>query len=174
MTTSQKTTSCGFTLLELTLAMMMGMAIGGMILTLFQLQISFLREYRRQSFLSEEAPVISMFVSKIVGKADSFSLHDSEDDALRGRNPQLTSSDWMRLNFRQPDGALRTSILAFEDTALNYYVLPSPPPNSLEDPEWSVSDKAQDVDFTIEQGVLRMALTGPEDEQITYSGTMQK
>lgn len=164
----------GFTLIELTLAMMMGMAIGGMILTLFQLQITFLREYRRQSFLSEEAPVISMFVSKMVGKADSFTLHDSEDDALDGSNPQLTSSDWMRLNFRQPDGTMRSSILAFENDTLNYYILPVLQPNALDEPDWSVTDKAQNVDFTVELGVLRMTLTGPADEQITYSGTMQK
>jgi hypothetical protein len=41
-------------------------------------------------------------------------------------------------------------------------------------PQWFISNKPANVWFTIEQGVLRMTLTGPAGEQITYSGTMQQ
>ncbi len=82
----------GFTLIELSVAMVMGLAIGAMVLTLFNQQLAFLRIYKAQNFLTEEAPVISMYVSKLVGKADRFRLHDSLNDALSGVNPRLTSS----------------------------------------------------------------------------------
>ncbi len=165
-----------FTLIELTIAMVLGMAIGSMVIALFNQQLAFLRLYQAQSFLTEEAPLISMYVGKLVGKADRFRLHDSVADALAGDNPRLSDSPVVVLNFRQPDGTMRASILSFEDRgegpALYYYVVPTT--GLLDPPQWFVSNKPANVIFTIEQGVLRMILTGPAGEQITYSGTMQQ
>lgn len=166
----------GFTLIELTIAMVMGIAIGGMVIALFNQQLAFLRLYQTQNFLTDEAPVISLYVSKLVGKADRFRLHDSVQDALVGANPRLTSSPVVVLNFRQPDGTVRASILSFENRgsgpALYYYVVPSN--GILAEPQWYVSNKPSNVQFGMQEGVLRMMLTGPAGEQITYSGTMQK
>jgi hypothetical protein len=99
----------GFTLLELTIVMMMGMATGAMVLALFNQQLAFLRIYKTQNFLTEEAPVVSVYVSRLIGKADRFRLHDSVADALAGHNPRLTDSPVVVLNFRQPDGTMRAS-----------------------------------------------------------------
>jgi hypothetical protein len=176
MTPLRKTLRRGFTLIELTIAMVLGMAIGGMVMALFNQQLAFLRIYQTQNFLTEEAPVISVYVSKLVGKADRFRLHDSVADALAGSNPRLTDSPVVLLNFRQPDGSVRATILSFEDLgtgpALYYYVVPST--GLLDPPQWFVSNKPTNVWFSMEQGVLRMTLVGPAGEQITYSGTMQK
>lgn len=166
----------GFTLIELSIAMVIGLAIGGMVLALFNQQLAFLRLYQTQNFLTEEAPVISVYVSKLVGKADRFRLHDSVADALSGSNPQLDASPVVLLNYRQPDGTVRASILSFEDRgtgpALYYYVVPTS--GVLDAPQWFVSNKPANVWFAMEQGILRMTLVGPAGEQITYSGTMQK
>jgi prepilin-type N-terminal cleavage/methylation domain-containing protein len=166
----------GFTLIELSVAMTMGLMTGAMVLALFNQQLTFLRIYRTQNFLAEEAPVISMYVSHLVGKADRFRLHDTVADALAGRNPRLTASPVLVMNFRQPDGTQRASILSFENygagQALCYYVVPVS--GVLGAPQWAVTDKPADVQFVMEEGVLRMILTGPEGEQITYSGTMQQ
>jgi hypothetical protein len=165
-----------FTLIELSVAMMIGMTIGAMVLALFNQQLAFLKIYKAQDFLSVEAPVISNYVSKLVGKADRFRLHDSLDDAKAGRNPRLTASPVAVLNFRQPDGTMRASFLSFEDLgsgpALNYYVVPVS--GVLGTPQWAITNKAENVVFTIDQGVLRMSITGPAGELITYSGTMQQ
>lgn len=165
-----------FTLIELSIAMMLGMAIGGMILMLFNQQLAFLRFYRTQSFLTEEAPLISMHVSKLVGQADRFRLHASVQDALTGTDPRLGDSPVVVLNYREPDGTIRAGILSFEDLgtgpALYYYVVPVT--GVLSAPEWHISDKPNDVSFVMENGILRMTLTGPAGERITYSGTMQQ
>ena len=166
----------GFTILELTIAMGMGMAIGGMIIALFNQQLAFLRLYQTQNFLTDEAPVISLYVSKLVGKADRFRLHDSVEDALVGARPRLTSSPVVVLNYRQPDGTVRASILSCENRgsglALYYYVVPTS--GTLAEPQWHISNKPYNVLFGMQEGVLRMMLHGPAGEQITYSGTMQK
>ena len=165
----------GFTLIELSVAIMLGMATGSMVLTLFNQQLAFLRIFKDQSFLTEEAPIISSYVSRLIGKADRFRLHASVADALSGTNPRLTASPVVVLNFKQPDGSIRATILSFERPAtgpvLYHYVVPVA--GVLAPATWAVTKAPSDVSFAVEQGVLRMRLTGPRSEQITYSGTMQ-
>jgi len=166
----------GYTLIELSVAMILGMAVSGMVMVLFNQQLAFLRIYQTQGFLTDEAPIISLYVGKLVGKADRFRLHDSVADALIGANPRQTASPVVVLNFRQPDGTVRASILAFEDRgsgpALYYYLVPST--GVLNAPQYAVSRRPTDTQFSMQEGVLRMTLTGPAGEQITYSGIMQK
>lgn len=175
MKTGLKRLKRAFTLLELTIAMMVGMMVGSMILAIFNQQLAFLKIFRAQSFLSEEAPIISMYVGRVVSKADRFRLHDSVADALSGSNPRMTSSPVCVLNFVQPDGSMRASILSFENLgsgpALYYYVVPTN--GVLGQPQWTVTRLPTNVEFFTEQGILRTRLTGPQGEQITYSGTMK-
>jgi prepilin-type N-terminal cleavage/methylation domain-containing protein len=166
----------GFTLVELSVATMMGLLTSAMVLSLVNQQLAFLKVYQAQDFLTEEAPVISMYVSKLVGKADRFRLHESMDDALLGLNPRLTPSPVVVLNYRQPDGSMRAAFLSFEDRGSGpalYYFAQSVG-GTVNDPQWTVTHKASNVEFSMEQGVLRVALTGPAGEKITYSGTMQQ
>ena len=165
-----------FTLIELTVAIMLGLATGSMVMALFNQQLAFLKMFKTQSFLTEEAPLISIYVSRLIGKADRFRLHDSVADALAGSNARLTASPVVLLNYRQPDGVMRAAILSFENRgsgmALYYYVVPTS--GVLGTPEWAVTKAASNISFTMEEGVLRMKLTGPNAEEITYSGTMQQ
>ncbi len=164
-----------FTLLELSIAMLLGMATGAMVIALFNQQLAFLRIFQAQNFLTQEAPVISMHVSRLIGKSARFRLHDSLADALSGMNPRISASPVLVLNHNMPDGTQRASILAFQDLgsgpALYYYIVPTHGP--LATPEWYVTKKATNVAFSIEQGILRMTLFGPAGEEITYSGSMQ-
>lgn len=155
---------------------MLGLIVAAMVLAVFNQQLAFLRIYQAQNFLADEAPLVSLYVSRLVGKADRFRLHATVSDALAGLNPQLTASPVVKMTFRQPDGTLRSSILSFENrgtgAALYYYVVPTS--GVLGAPQWYVSNKPSNVSFAMQNGVLRMTLTGPASEQITYSGTMQQ
>lgn len=176
MKTTARRIRRGFTLVEMSIAIMLGLAIGTMVISLFNQQVAFLKIYQKQTFLTEEAPMISQHVRQLVGKADRFRLHDTVADALAGTNPRLTASPVLLLNFRQPDGTMRASILAFQNlgtgNGLYYYVVPNT--GVLGSPQWAISKKPKSVQFSMDQGVLRMTIIGPNDEQITYSGTMQK
>lgn len=166
----------GVTLLELTIAMGIGMMIAAMLMAIFNQQMAFLRIFGLQNFLNEEAPLVSMHVSRLIGKADRFRLHDNVDDAIQNQDPKMEDAPVLLMNFRQPDGSLQATILAFETRngrqALYYHIVPTV--GSLPDPGWFVSDRLSDVRFSIEEGILRMRLTGQAGEQITYSGTMQQ
>ncbi len=167
----------GMTLIEMSIAIGLGMLISGMMMAVFNMQLSFLKMFRTQNFLTEEAPMISTYVSKIVGQADRFSLHPSLSNAFNEVNQQLTASTVARLYYRQPDGSYRSAILAFEDRGsgdqLYYFVVPQGG-GPLPAPEWSVTRVPEDVSFAVIDGILSMTLTGPNAEEITYSGTMQQ
>lgn len=173
----------GFTLLELSIAIMIGMATGGLVITLFNQQLTFLSIFKTQNFLVEEAPIINSYVSRLVGKADRFRLHADfrEANAVTVTNPSLGPSSVLVLKFRQPNGTMTTGILAFEDLndgngpVLNYYLNPTPGAVTAV-PTWTVTKLRApgNISFSVVLGVLRMTITGPNNEQIVYSGTMQQ
>jgi prepilin-type N-terminal cleavage/methylation domain-containing protein len=174
MKTAIKTSKRGFTLIELSIGIMVGLMIGAMTLTMLNQQLTFLKIFRAQSFLNEELPIISNHVSKLFINAERFRLHASLADAIAGDDPQLTDSPVVVLNFRQPDGTLRAGILSFEDrgdgNALYYYVVPLS--GVLGDPEWAITNKPTNISFFVESGIIRTRLTGPAGEEITFSGAM--
>lgn len=175
----------GFTLIEMSIAIMLGLAISGMTLGLFQQQLAFLKIYKSQSFLTEEAPIVGMYVSKLIGKADGFRLHTTRGEAELGANPTNGPANYAVLKFRQPDGTIRAAVLAFEDNngqaddfGLYYYVVPVPFVPPLAEPEWAVMRPAggrgmkRGGSFSVVNGILEMTLTGENNERITYSGSM--
>jgi hypothetical protein len=64
--------------------------------------------------------------------------------------------------------------LSFENRgtgkALYHYVVSDD--GELNAPQWHVTKAPSDVSFAVEQGILRMTLTGPNNERVTYSGAM--
>lgn len=160
-----------FTLIELTVVILMGMAMAAMLMAVFNQQLVFLKIFRNQNFLIEEAPLINLQVNRLVSKAERFRLHATVADALAGQNARLTASPVMVMNFRQPDGSMRATILSYENNRLLYYIVPAN--GNIGAAQWTVTRKPANVSFAIVDGVLRMTLTGTAGEQITYSGTVQ-
>ena len=85
MKTNRQRRKRGYTLIELTVAMAVGLAIAAMTLTLAMQQFSFLRIFRAQEFLTYEAPVVNNFVVKLINRVDNglnVTLHRHVRDRL--------------------------------------------------------------------------------------------
>ncbi len=166
----------GYTLIELTLAMMMGMMVAAMVLALFNQQLAFLRIFQAQNFLTNEAPIINNYLSRVVARADGFRLYNGLGDIAAG-NPVMSDASVLLLRFREPNGAFRACVLSFEDPGtgqgqgLYYRVVNTG--GVVSAPQWALTTKPANVDFAIEHGILRVRLTGPNGEEIIYSGTQQ-
>jgi type II secretory pathway pseudopilin PulG len=191
MKTYHKRKKRGFTLIELTIAMGIGIMTSSMLLVLFNQQTTFLNIYNRQNFITTEAPMINLFVSRLVGKSDSYRIFNSLNDANQDvSSPNLVNNTgkFISLDFRNPDGTVKTAILAFRganidpnETArngLNYYIRGPWDPGSstygpLVAPDWTISTKPTDISFSLNRGILVMTVTGPAGEIITYSGSAQ-
>jgi hypothetical protein len=166
----------GYTLIELAVAIACGLMAASLLMALVNQQFTFLRMYATQNFLIREAPLISTHMNRLIGQAERFRLHNSVDDALDGTNPVMTNASVLVLNFQQPDGTTQAAMLAFQNlgtgNALYYYLVPAS--GVLPAPEWAITREASNVSFSVVSGVLGVTLTGPNNEQITYSGVMQQ
>lgn len=164
-----------YTLVELTLAILVGLAIAGALMVLVNQQFAFLRLYRTQNFLADEAPLINNQLTRILGQADRFRVHRNLADAVSGTNPVLQDGSAVALVFRQPDGTQHAAILSFEQrgTGSGLYYYPLPAAGTVGNPDWAVTKRPTNVTFHVEEGILRVRLTGPSGEEITYSGAMQ-
>lgn len=165
----------GYTLLELSIAMMMGIAISVMLLAVFNQQLAFLKIFNAQSFLTTEAPIINNYVARVVGSAEGYRLYSSVASLTSGGTPVLTDAPALLLRFKEPDGTFRASVLTFENpgTGLGLYYRRVTTSGTITSPEWVLSKKPTDVKFSVVDGILRVKITGPAGEEITYSGSQQ-
>lgn len=166
----------GFTLIELSLAMTLAIAIGGIMMTLLQQQISLHRIMRSQNFLVQEAPQINNVISHILAGADAYRIHLDLTDAISDADAVTSDGKALVVGFLNPDGSQEFGVISFETIAaepvLGYYNLsPASPFPGAGNPDWIISRRVQDATFFIENGVFRAQLTGPAGEIITYSGT---
>jgi hypothetical protein len=165
----------GYTLTELALAIMMGIVVATMLLSIFQQQLSFLRIFSAQSFLTTEAPILNNYLSRVLSTAEGYRLYSSVGALTGGSAPVMTEAPVLMLRFKEPDGTFRASVLSFEDPGggRGLYFRPVTAAGSLGSAEWALSRQPTDVKFSIVEGILRARITGPNGEEITYSGTQQ-
>ena len=166
----------GYTLVELTLAMSVGMMGAAISLMLFNQQMNFLRIFRAQDFLVREAPLISNYVVRVIGSAEGYQLFTDIGSLQAGDSAVLEDAQVLVLRFMESDGTEKASILSFEDhpemgEGLYYRLVP--PSGVVGDPDWAITKEPLGVKFAVEQGVLRMTLSGPNGEELVYSGTQQ-
>jgi hypothetical protein len=159
----------------MTIAITIGLMVAIMALTLVNQQIAFTRIFNTQSFLTNEAPMISETLAKICSRADGFRLYGSKSNALAGTGAVMTDATVAELRFRTADGNLQRALLSWEDpgsgSVLNYYLVSSG--GTIGTPNLQVTGKPSQVRFGIEGGLLRVRLTGPSGEEITYCATTQ-
>ena len=171
----------GYTLVELALAVGVGMMVAAMSLMLFNQQVSFIRIFRAQDFLTKEAPLVNNYMGRVVGAADGYALYETIADLNGGSNAVLTNAKVIMLRFAEADGNERAAVVSYEtfggEDGLYFRLVPDKwvpgASASLGDPDWAISKQPANVVFNVEQGILRMMITGPNGEEITYSGTQQ-
>ena len=165
----------GYTLVELSLAMSVGMMVAAISLLLFNQQMNFLRIFRAQDFLVREAPLVSNYMVRVMGSAEGYQLFTDLASLQAGNSAVLEDAKVLVLRYVESDGTEKASVLSFEDpgTGLGLYYRLVPESGVLGDPDWAITKEPLDVTFAVEQGILRMTLSGPNGEELVYSGTQQ-
>jgi len=165
----------GYTLVELSLAMTTGLVVTTLLLALVNQQIAFLRIFSAQNFLTTEAPVINNYLARVIGSAEGYRLYESVADLVAGEDPVLADAPVIMLRFKEPDGTFRASVLSFENpgTGQGLYYRMVTRAGVLGAPDWALTKRPANVNFAVVQGILRVRITGPNGEEIVYSGTQQ-
>ncbi|MFK7910275.1 MAG: PilW family protein [Akkermansiaceae bacterium] len=167
----------GFTLIEMTVTIVVGMMVAGMTLTLFSSQLASYRILNAQNFLVSEAPQLNNTLNRIVSRANFFRMYENLNDATTGYDAVISDGKVLALKFQDPsDGTSSFGVISFDDNSnkLEYYNVTNMAELAVADADWTISSQLSDADFYVENGVLRIRLTGPNGEEIIYSTTTQR
>ena len=170
----KKPSERGFTLLEMTMALVLSMGIAFVIIGLLQQQVSFSRALADFRFLRDEAPQLNTLLANIVNKADNYRIHNNLSDAKNLTGAVRSNGRAIRLRFRNPDGPYDQAIISFElrggEKQLNFYYKAKNWNSWPNNPRWTISSEPSGVDFDNTTGILLVTLTGPKGDEITYAG----
>lgn len=143
----------GFTLIELTVAMMVGLMTASVALTLFNQQMAFFGVIRDQQFMIREAPVINSMLNTLISKASALNVDET--------NKTLT------LTYINPkDNSISTATIVFNNGTLSY--------QNTGGSTWDLTtklDPTNGIAYTVQDGILKIKLTGPNGGEINYSTT---
>ena len=164
----------GFTLVELTVVIVFGLALSSAGMLLLQQQITTIRIFNEQDFILKEAPSINNSLTSLLDRADAIRLHNNFEDAVRDQNPVITDGKTLVAAYRNIDNSTTFGVISLQtidgDTRLNYYFLdPDLPLPTAQQPSWTISREVVDADFDLVEGLFQATLTGPAAESITYT-----
>lgn len=167
--------SHGFTLVEATVVVIISMMIAAMGLSLVSQQVFFHRILSNQRFIAEDAPLASNLLSRSINKADRFLIFGSVADAKNGTNPVASDGNALVLVFGGPGEQPQFTLIGFEtiggENQVNFYHRNGNAwPNS---PSWTLTKEVDDLEFFLQQGVLRARFTGGNGAQMILSGSSQ-
>lgn len=143
----------GFTLLELTVVMIVGLMIAMISLSLFNQQLAIFNILRTQRFMIREAPLINGMLNSLISRASALNV-DEENNTLT-----LTYTD-------PKDNTTSTANIVFTNGTLTY--------QNTGGSAWNIStqlDPDDGIAYTVENGILTFKLTGPNGGEINYSTT---
>ena len=165
---------CGYTLVELTLAVGLALGVSGAVVGVLTQHSTFMRILSQFDFLRDDAPQINNVMSRLTGQAVSYRIYADKADAFANTSAVNTGGTALRLIFRNPNGVIDQTVIAFENVGgedrLNLYQHNGSWPAQA---TWTITSKASNVTFADSTGILEMTLTGPQAEQITYSATSE-
>lgn len=173
----------GYTLVELTVMILVGLIIATMTLTLLNNQIASFGIIKTQNFLVADAPQINNTLNRIVSRANSFRLYPTFTDVTNATNPTINNAQTLVLLFQSSGqaGALNAAptfgVIGFNaaTNSLDYYSTNDLTTlNQNTSPSWNISKQVNNVNYNVINGVLRLTITGPNGGTITYSTTTQR
>lgn len=163
----------GYTLIELSVVIVLVILIATTLVSMLQQQTQFIRWWKTQDFIAEDAPLTNAMVARLFSNADAFRLHDTQANAILNTGGVVAGGTAMTLGFTQPDGTRVKGLLWFQNNELWYGVFNAagtavPVANS-----WRVAREVDTANssFSVVGGVMQLTLTGPYGGSATYAAT---
>jgi hypothetical protein len=176
---SKTTKSYGYTLLEMSFAMVLLIGLGLSLLLMLNTHVEFMNWSRRQSFVARELPKISNLLGRLLNQADHFFIYENADDLTNPEAIPSLNGIAVKLFFNIPDGGVPKELHLVSlqnDTYRELRVL-----DGQDGSSWSLASGysatasldatgLQAADFSLEDGLLRVTLRGPVGEEVHFYG----
>lgn len=165
----------GYTLIELSVVMILVILISSTLVSMLAQQTQFFRWWQTQDFIAEEAPLTNAMVVRLFSNADAFRIHDTQANAILDAGGTTAGGAAMTLGFTEPDGTKIKGILWFiPGTTELWYGVFNAAGNAV--PAGNTWRVARGIDtanssFSVVSGTMQLTLTGPFGGQVTYAAT---
>lgn len=161
------------TLIELAVGIGVSLLVASAVLGLLNNQMYFARYVQQQNFMLIEAPQINNILSRMLFSADTARLYSDISSGKGGGAGVTKNASALVLAYRQPDGTFRYGMMGFDPVTnrLGYYQRGDS--GWPDEPSWIITGAAEMVSFQVQNGVVRCTVTGPNQEELTFSGAGQ-
>ena len=170
---------CGYTLLEMSLAMVLLIGLGLSLLLMLNTHVEFMNWSRRQSFVARELPKISNLLGRLLNQADHFFIYETAADLTNPEAAPSLNGSAVKLFFNAPDGGLpkELHLVSLQNELFRELrVL-----DGQDGSSWTLAGGSaatagldatglQAADFTLQEGLLRVTLHGPAGEEVYFYG----
>lgn len=178
----------GYTLIELSVVMVLVVMIASSLTAMLKQQVQFFVWWDSQKFIAEEAPLINSLVVRVFSNADAFRLHDTTANALINAGGVTAGATCMVLGFAQADGSKEYGLIEFDavNGELWFNTLEVSAAGGLAVAvdaagsaiRWKIASGIDTADFSVvndpalgDNGMMNLTLTGPYGGEVTYAAT---
>ncbi|MFC5051632.1 type II secretion system protein [Rubritalea spongiae] len=187
MKVSTRNKKKGYTLIELSVVMVLVIMIAGTLTSMLSQQVQFLSWWNTQKFIAEDAPLVNNMVVRLFSQADAFRVHNTQANALNGTGGTLAGGTAVMLGFSSPNGGKEYGIINYN--AANGSIEYSNVTNNngilsiVNGDTWTMASGVAGAVFDVSngtlngvnvagyEGVIEFTLTGPYGGQITYAAS---
>lgn len=164
-------TSKGFTLIELSIVMILVILIAGSLVTMMRQQVLFFKWWNTQNFIAEEAPLINSAVVRIFSNANNFTIF-SDLNAITTQQAGVTADgDAILLIFSQPDGSSARGAIVFDSTEGELVYNNLNATGTSVTSSWVIARGIEDASFDVVADTMQLTLKGPYGGELTYAAT---
>ncbi len=161
----------GYTLIELTVVLVLVVLIATTLVSMLSQQVQFYTWWNTQKFIAEDAPLTNTLVVRLLAKADNGKIYTDKATALAGGAGVTANGTVLLLDFAQADGATIHTLIEYDsaEEELRYNILNAA--GSAVDSSWVITSGVANASFDLlADGVsYQFTLTGPYGGQLTFA-----
>ncbi|MGJ8673210.1 prepilin-type N-terminal cleavage/methylation domain-containing protein [Rubritalea sp.] len=176
----------GYTLIELSVVMVLVVLIASTLTTMLNQQLQFLKWWNTQKFIAEDAPLVNNMVVRLFSQADAFRVCNDHAAALAGTGLTVTvdglganvyQGSAIIVGFSQSDGGdKRYGIISYNAVSqiIEYSIVTNIGGvlTIAAGDRWTMASNVASAVFSVQgSGIMQLTLTGPYGGQITYAAS---
>ena len=170
----KKRRQSGFTLIELALVIGISVLVASIgLMAWFKADILMVNQASKFKFLSQDAPIIGLLLTRTIGNAEDYRIYASGSVARSNGTPVLTGQA-VRLWMRQPNSTFRQVVVSFETinghSGIYVFLTDVSTGTFSATPNWELAGgQLTNSTFDANSGVLLVTLNGSNNDWYQFA-----
>jgi hypothetical protein len=164
----------GFTLIELALVTGISVLVASGLIGIFKAHIQMVNQASKFKFLSQDAPIIGLLLTRTIGNAEDYRIYASGSDARSTNGTPVLTGQAVRLWMRQPNSTFRQAVVSFETinghSGIYVFLTDVSTGTFSATPNWELAGgQLTNSTFDANSGVLLVTLNGSNNDWYQFA-----